>query len=193
MTQTPGEVFLSPYNPEWNAEFDRLSAFLYRLLEDVDIDIQHVGSTAVPGLCAKPVLDIDVIIGNEEDLRRISGMLTAVGYEDKGEQGIPGRFAFRQASVHTPLTPNHWSWQTHHLYVCYRDCLALKNHLRFRDALLRDKALVAEYARLKMRLAREAGMTRQMYWVRKTDFILSVLASEGFDDSELDDVRKANQ
>jgi len=79
------------------------------------------------------------------------------------------------------------------LYVCYADSLALKNHLFFRDALLNDRQLVEEYAQLKQFLLEETGLTREAYTIRKTNFILAVLAEKGFDEAELAAIRKANE
>jgi GrpB-like predicted nucleotidyltransferase (UPF0157 family) len=78
------------------------------------------------------------------------------------------------------------------LYVCFDDSLALKNHLVFRDALLYDRELVVKYAQLKKELSEEPGMTREVYTVRKTDFIIAALQSLGLKATELQEINKAN-
>jgi len=174
-------IYLESYNRNWKIEFERLKAVLMAALEGSDIEIQHIGSTAVPGLLSKPILDIDIIVNDANSLERISESLILLGYIGKGEQGVPGRFAFRQRSESTPKVEDNSKWQQHHLYVCLEDSPSLKNHLMFRDILLKHPALVTEYAQLKERLAREPGMTREYYTVRKTEFITKILRSVGFD------------
>jgi len=181
-----------PYNPAWKAYFDQLKQVLRGLLTGIPVDIQHVGSTAIPGLPAKPMLDIDIIIEDKSLLTAVSAKLEQVGYINRGDQGIPGRFAFRQQSVYTPVTPDLQEWMEHHLYVCFADSLALKNHLLVREALLRDKDLVIQYASLKERLSGRKGMSREEYTRQKTEFILGVLQQEGMGDVELSQIRAAN-
>ena len=162
------------------------------MLTGIPLDIQHVGSTAIPGLSAKPILDIDIIIEKPALLTEISLRLEKAGYISRGDQGIPGRFAFRQQSVITPMSPGQQTWMEHHLYVCYADSLALKNHLLLKDALLRDKDLVMQYAVLKERLSGQRDISREEYTRQKTAFILGVLQQEGLGDVELSQIRAAN-
>jgi GrpB-like predicted nucleotidyltransferase (UPF0157 family) len=185
--------FIEPYNPNWKTEFDNLKKTLLRILDDFKLDIQHVGSTAVPNLFAKPILDIDIIVDNKALLDEITSRLQKIGYVSKGEQGISGRFAFRQVSEMTPQTEDNKKWQEHHLYVCFSDSLALKNHLLFRDALLNDKGLAEQYSMLKISLIRENKMTREKYTKQKTNFIISVLSKLGLDNNELNKIANANR
>jgi GrpB-like predicted nucleotidyltransferase (UPF0157 family) len=184
--------FLQPYNPEWKIEFESLKQLLTSELEEWDVEIQHVGSTAIPGLTAKPILDVDIIINSKPFLSPIAAKLEALGYISNGEQGIPGRFAFSQASNLIPKTTSSRLWQAHHLYVCFSDSLALKNHLIFREALLKDKKLSERYGQLKVALIADPEMTKETYTRRKTDFILSVLAQAGMETEELNQIRQAN-
>ena len=183
---------IMPYNPEWKREFERLSAVLRAYLKDFEIDIQHVGSTSVPGLHAKPILDIDIIIHDQSSLDHVSRILASIGYIGRGDQGVPGRFAFRQSSPQTPVGADIEKWQEHHLYVCFSDSLALKNHIVFRDSLRKNGDLVKEYSKLKMDLVNEKGMTRERYTIQKTGFILNVLTGSGLTEKELNEIRMAN-
>jgi GrpB-like predicted nucleotidyltransferase (UPF0157 family) len=185
-------AIIETYNPEWKTEFEKLKLVFEVVLSGLDIEIEHVGSTSVPGMFAKPVLDIDLIIKNEDTLRIISSKLEEIGYQAKGEQGVSGRFAFRQTSGNTPLTARKNTWQSHHLYVCLSESLALKNHLLFRDALRNDKYLVEKYSQLKKTLVEDYRMTREVYTIRKTDFIISVLKSAGLEPGELLQIYNAN-
>ena len=142
-------ISLEPHYQNWKTEFEALKFVFETELEGFDLDIQHIGSTAIPGLLAKPILDIDVILKEKHDYPGVSACLQSLGYSSKGDQGIPGRFAFRQISPFAPRTVDGRKWKEHHLYVCYADSLAYKNHILFRDMLLSNKALVKEYAQLK--------------------------------------------
>ena len=184
---------IQPYDPHWKTEFEQLKQVLSNELKDFEIDIQHVGSTAIPGLCAKPLLDIDIILHNKSMLQQVATTLESLGYNNKGEQGIAGRFAFRQQTAFTPVTATQQQWQAQHLYVCFADSLALKNHLLFRDALLQNKQLMESYSELKLSLLNEHGITREEYTKRKTAFILSVLRRAGLGEEELAEIGKANE
>jgi GrpB-like predicted nucleotidyltransferase (UPF0157 family) len=187
-------IFIEPYNPNWKTEFENIKQIIEAELSDLRqfIDIQHVGSTAIKGLFAKPILDIDLIIDNKNLLPDLSLRLKKIGYESKGEQGIGGRFAFRQMSDIVPLTKPNQKWQSHHLYVCYFDSLALKNHILFRDALRKDENLTQKYSELKKSLTEDLKITREEYTRQKTDFIISVLAKAGLSESELKQIIQAN-
>ncbi|WP_338839254.1 GrpB family protein [Flavobacterium ginsenosidimutans] len=184
--------YIEPYDPKWKAEFEQIKKVLEDELKDLEICIEHIGSTAVPGLFAKPILDIDIIIGREGVLGLITSRLEKLGYQTKGEQGIEGRFAFGQVSDHVPFTNPIQKSVAHHLYVCYSDSLALKNHLLFRDALIKDANLVVEYSALKKLLVEDLNISREEYQRKKTDFIISVLKGAGLMNTELDQIKGAN-
>ena len=133
-----------------------------------------------------------IIIEDTSLLPEIEIRLNAIGYVSRGEQGIPGRFAFRQKSDLVPLTDPRRKWHAHHLYVCYADSLALKNHLLFRDALRNNPTLLNEYATLKKSLADDLNVTREEYTLQKTEFILSVLMKAGLNSAELEDIKNGN-
>lgn len=150
---SPGELFLVAVGPEWtlrfSAERDRLST----ALGDVAIDIQHVGSTAVPGILAKPILDIAVAIQSFENGYPLVPLLVALGYEFRGEYGISRRHYF----VHG--TPR----RTHHLHMIEQRSADWERHIRFRDWLLRSPAMAAEYSELKLASISESAGNRDLY------------------------------
>lgn len=184
--------FIKIYQTEWNEEFLKLSHYLKSELKEFEIEIFHVGSTSIPNLCAKPILDIDIVIKNKDLLTPISKKLEILGYISIGEQGISGRFAFKQLSFLIPFTSEHKTWQEHHLYVCFHDSLAFKNHILFKEALLNNQKLMEEYADLKKKLIAEKGMTREAYNKRKTKFITSVLQTQGLKEEEIQEIINAN-
>ncbi len=184
--------FIEPYNPAWRTEFEKIHSVIKAELHDLDIAVQHVGSTSIPGLVAKPILDIDIILTDKDLLGNVAQRLEDLGYKSMGEQGIAGRFAFKQISEFVPLTFPRGKWQAHHLYVCYADSLSLKNHLLFREALLNDQNLLESYSQLKEALTDDPKITKEAYWKQKTAFIVSVLDKMGLSATELDEITKAN-
>jgi GrpB-like predicted nucleotidyltransferase (UPF0157 family) len=184
---------IAPYNHQWKMDFDALLGVYLVILEGARMDIQHVGSTAIPGLCAKPILDIDIIIDGEGLLPMITERLEMAGYDARGDQGIPGRYAFRQRDATVPWTNPRRAWTAHHLYVCLEGSLSLKNHLRFRDMLLANPSMVDAYGRFKMELVQRPGMDRASYTRAKTRFILDALSRAGFSPEELQQIEDANR
>ena len=177
------QVIVEPYNPEWPRHFERLAGVLWPAVSDHALTIEHVGSTSVPGLAAKPLIDIDIVI---EDMSRLPAMiaaLAALGYEHRGNQGIVDREAFKRADAEV----------RHNLYVCPKNSIALRNHLCLRDALRTNPALRDEYARLKQSLAVKYPTSIADYIDGKTDFVLGILAQHGFGPDRLDEIRKANR
>ena len=154
------------YNPEWPGHFAEVRDKVWPCVRDIAIRIEHVGSTAVVGLAAKPIIDLDVVIPRRSDLPFVVARLGGLGYQHRGDLGILDREAFRAPENHP----------AHHLYVCSQDSLALRNHIVFRDHLRAHPADAAAYSMLKKQLAEVCGGDIDRYVEGKTDFILSILA-----------------
>jgi GrpB-like predicted nucleotidyltransferase (UPF0157 family) len=159
-------VVIAPYNPEWPEIFARLRKNLAVALGDVALRVEHVGSTAVPGLAAKPVIDIDVVIASEGELCVAIERLAQIGYGYAGERGISGRHAFVQPAA----------LPAHHLYVCATDNLELARHLAFRDHLIANRDAAEAYGLLKKNLAEAFGVDREGYTNAKTAFIDGIIS-----------------
>lgn len=183
---------IQAHHPNWINEYEKLSFFLKIELKDYCFEIFHVGSTCIPNLFAKPILDIDITIKDTNLFLPISLKLEKLGYLNKGNQGIENRLAFRQKTLHTPIDRNKTIWQEHHLYVCLNDSLAFRNHIILKQALLNDEKLVLEYSNLKKKIISEKGMTRELYSKRKTEFIVNILAKNGINKLELQEIINAN-
>lgn len=140
----------------------RLSAVLNELADS----IEHVGSTAVPGLSAKPIIDIDVLLRSATDLATAIYKLTEVGYEHRGDLGVSGREAFRANAADLQ----------HHLYVCLPGTGEYSRHIAFRNHLRAHVADANAYARLKRELARKFGSDREGYNQAKSVFVQRILA-----------------
>jgi GrpB-like predicted nucleotidyltransferase (UPF0157 family) len=184
-------ITIVDYNPKWAIQFEQLktvySAHLGKLIDD----IQHVGSTSVPGLAAKPVLDIDLIIKEDQHLPEIIQQLELLGYRYCGEMGISGRSAFQQLTPHTPIDGKGTQWPLHHLYVCQQDSIALHNHLIFRDALRNNADLADRYGQLKRAIAARCTDMDQ-YVKEKTAFIITVLQGAGMQTAALQSIEMDN-
>ena len=143
----------------------RLRERIEAALGDVRARVEHVGSTAVPGLAAKPVVDIDVIV-QRADVDRAVERLAPIGYR-------PGKHRLAIPDRHALAWPE--GEQRHHVNVCPDDSAELERHLRFRDRLRDDAALAREYGDLKRELARLHRDDRVAYGESKTGFVERVL------------------
>ncbi len=161
-------VVVVPYDPAWPATFELLRARIAPALGGLAVGIEHVGSTAVAGLDAKPIVDVDVVIRHADDLPEVVRRLATLGYTHLGDLGIVGRDAFRSTN----------DLPRHHLYVCASGAAALQAHLTLRDALRGDPELAREYAALKRALAERHRDDRDAYAEGKSAFITAVLLRE---------------
>ncbi len=132
---TSGKIIIADYSEEWPVLFNRLKNIYANTLGELVTGIEHVGSTSVKGLKAKPVIDIDIIIKDKDKLPPVIKILETLGYTHCGDLGINGREAFKCNSETVPLDGSNTIWPKHHLYVCLDGCDSLKNHLQFRNHL----------------------------------------------------------
>ena len=159
-------VVVEPYDEAWKDDFAAIRDELEAVLNGLVLRIEHVGSTSVEGLSAKPVIDIDVVIGDRSILPEVISALESIGYSHEGDLGIPGREAFKyEGKDHL---------KKHHLYVCAQDAEELKRHIAFRDYLRSDPDAVAEYSRIKEEGARLYPDDIDKYIEHKSPFIESV-------------------
>ncbi len=133
------------------------------VLGQLAMGIEHVGSTSVEGLSAKPIIDIDVVIKDYTVLEEVVSALGVIGYQHEGNLGITGREAFRyDGKEHL---------RKHHLYVCPEDSPELKRHIAFRDYLRSHSDAVREYSRIKEEGARLYPYDIDRYIEHKAPFI----------------------
>ena len=134
-------VVVEPYDENWERDFREIEAEVRGALGELVLRIEHVGSTSVPGLAAKPIIDLDAVIRDRSALGEAVERLAAAGYTHEGDLGIPGREAFGyEGKEHL---------KKHHLYVCAQDSAELARHTAFRDYLRAHPEAVREYARIK--------------------------------------------
>ncbi len=160
------------YRPEWILQFQTLASEIRQACQlkspELLLGIAHIGSTSVPGLAAKPILDIDLIISSRLHLPEMVQILTDLGYIHQGDKGIPGREAFADSTQSTR--------PSHHLYLCAVDSAPLHQHLLLRDYLRNQPERAAAYGQLKQDLAKRYPHDRSAYTGAKTQLINRLLA-----------------
>jgi GrpB-like predicted nucleotidyltransferase (UPF0157 family) len=167
---TGGAATVAPYDPEWPRRFGSERTILEETLAVwLDGDIEHVGSTSVPGLAAKPVIDMIAPVRELDAARAAFEPLRALGYEHREHR--PEAHAF-----HKPGGVAWWE-ETHHLHLAERGSGIWRERLAFRDALRADPALASEYQDWKLREAR--GGPGSPYAGSKFPFVARVLAEAG--------------
>lgn len=161
-------IVIEDYDPTWPHQFAKLAARVCAALDSLALQVEHVGSTAVPGLAAKPIIDMDVVVPSTADVLEVIRRLAAIGYAHEGDLGIVGREAFRSPRGEP----------RHHLYVLGDGAAELRRHLAFREALRKDGILREEYASLKRLLAAQFPGDRKAYSDAKAGFIERVLGRQ---------------
>ncbi len=134
-------VVVLPYDEAWVSAFEAIRQEIEKAAGDLIIGIEHVGSTSVPGLSAKPVIDIDVIIEDYTVFREVVSRLESIGYRHEGDLGIKHREAFKYSDKPHLMK--------HHLYVCPQASEELHRHITFRDFLRRSPEAVERYGSVK--------------------------------------------
>lgn len=160
----PDELRLVPAGSEWALRFLTERELLSNALGPAAIDIQHVGSTAVLGILAKPILDLAVAIPSFEYGHALVPILEALGYEYRGEYGISRRHYFVKGRPR----------RTHHLHMLEKKSEDWKRHIHFRDRLRESSALAAQYSELKLNNLSDSAGNRDRYQSLKASFIAAI-------------------
>ncbi len=176
-------ILVVDYDPAWPSVFQGLRAHVAPAVSRMAIGIEHVGSTAVPGLAAKPVIDMSIVVASEDDLTSTIERLATLGYRHRGDLGVEGREAFDTPGGLPP----------HHLYLCPAGSLGLRNQLAVRDHLRSHPEDAVAYGDLKKKLATRFPADIDAYIDGKTDFILGILAQTDLDLEELTRIEQANR
>ena len=163
-----------PYNPNWRNEFELIKHELTPVLSDIIIAIEHVGSTSVPGLYAKPIIDIDIVIETEL-FDKVREQLGKIGYSHIGNLGIDSREAFKYE--------NKPHLMEHHLYVCDKKSDELKRHISLRDFLRNNKEYCIKYSDIKIEMASKHPHDVDSYIDGKQSIILEIYERCGLDTS----------
>jgi len=159
------EVIL--YNSEWKTEFEKIKTMLNSYIGDLILTIEHVGSTSVEGLSAKPIIDLDVVIESYDILPNIIERLGNAGYVYEGNLGVEGREAFKRTYDD--------GFMKYHLYVCPKNGTGYLEHIAFRDYLRFNETARKEYDALKLKLAEIYRYDIDNYCTGKTEFVRDIL------------------
>ncbi len=160
-------VIVIPYDSKWQTAFYDIKETLFSKLKDNIIIIEHIGSTSVKGLAAKPIIDIDIVIDSMADFEVVKQKLAELGYRHEGDLGISGREAFSYSES---------PFMAHHLYVCQKDSQALKEHLFFKTVLQTHKDLRDAYSNIKYAASKKHPYNIDCYIKEKDPFIKNILS-----------------
>jgi GrpB-like predicted nucleotidyltransferase (UPF0157 family) len=164
-------ITIDPYDPAWPARFEVEADSIRRLLGELVLLVEHVGSTAVPGLAAKPVIDIQVSVASLEPVTHFIERLARIGYGHVSLGSFDMVYPFFQKPAVWP--------STHHVHLCVAGSEQERKHLVFRDYLRQHPSVAGKYAALKRRLASDhhgdSIESQECYSLAKSDFVDSVL------------------
>lgn len=161
------QILVADHDPAWASWFEQLRARIWPAVSAVALRLEHVGSTAVPGLAAKPVIDLDVVVADRLGMPPVIERLVGIGYEWRRDLGIEGRDAFRFLGPE-PLP-------RHHLYLVVDGSKPHLDHVLLRDLLRRDDESRDRYAALKRRNAELADGDMERYVELKHDLVTELL------------------
>jgi GrpB-like predicted nucleotidyltransferase (UPF0157 family) len=162
------EIVVVDYDPEWPEWFERTRSYVWPAVKGLALRIDHVGSTSVPGLAAKPIIDVDVVVAHESQVRPVIDALGALGYQWVGDLGVAGRQAF-DLSEQAEL-PHH------HLYLVVESSKAYMDHVLLRDLLRADPEARRQYGELKRANVSLAHGDMDVYVAAKAHFVAGLLS-----------------
>lgn len=158
-------TLVQKYNHEWPSHFQQIKDFLEAAIQDLDCKIEHVGSTAILGMVAKRIIDIDIVI-TKETFSKIKKQLETLGYVHQGDLGLPKRESFDLKDTKTKAR-----LPEHHLYVCEEGTYELRKHLAFRNFMRHNPEWKERLNKLKRELCKEHNNDRQAYIEGKSDMV----------------------
>ena len=159
-------VEVVPHDPRWRDAFEAEAKHVAAALGENVVAVHHVGSTAIPDIHAKPIVDLLVEVGDIAEVDGRSAAMESIGYEVMGEYGIPGRRYFRK--------DNRECTRTHHVHAFEAGSEEAERHLAFRDYMIAHPAEAQRYSDLKRRLAEEHPQSMDGYMDGKDDFIKEI-------------------
>ncbi len=157
------KVEVVPHNPRWRNAFEAEAKHIGAALGENVLAIHHIGSTAIPGMIAKPTIDILAVASTLGAVDCHADQMQAAGYIGKGENGIAGRRYFQRFGE--------GGRHTHHVHIFPKGSREIERHLAFRDFLRAQPAKAALYADAKLQAAEMAGSSRPAYQARKSPFV----------------------
>jgi GrpB-like predicted nucleotidyltransferase (UPF0157 family) len=159
------EIELSTHDPAWRAEFDTEAALLVEVFGQEVVAVHHIGSTAIPGILAKSIIDILLEVRDIEAVDAFNEAMAEIGYQSMGEYGIPGRRYFRRLDGDR---------HTHHIHTFQTAHPEVGRHIRFRNYLNSHPDDAAAYSRLKEELRARFPTDVVGYTDGKSEFIAGI-------------------
>lgn len=156
-------VYVLPHDCKWRESFDSEAAEIRNLLNGISLEVYHIGSTAIPGIYAKPVIDLLLVVASLDSLDGRNERMISFGYEPMGECGIPGRRYFRKNAAN--------GIRTHNIHAFEEGTLGVRRHLAFRDYLMAHPEVAYKYSLLKQQLAYSFPDSIDAYMAGKAPFI----------------------
>ena len=153
-------MLIEKYTPAWVNQFNDIKSQIETALSGLECRIEHVGSTSVPNLDSKPIIDIDIVYQAKPDFEKIKQGLEKIGYYHNGNQGLEGREVFKRSGQ---LSNEVLDGIKHHLYVCPIDSKALERHLLSRNHLRKNEEARIKYQQMKYELAEQSNQDRKKY------------------------------
>ncbi len=154
-------MLIHEYQKSWAKSFIKIKEVIKTTIPNIVLEVEHIGSTSVKYLAAKPIIDIDLIYFHSKSFEKVKEGLENIGYYHNGNQGIEGREVFKRDK----LKQNHPILDSiyHHLYVCHINNEELRRHLIFRDFLRANDNKRIEYEKLKISIAERANQDKKEY------------------------------
>lgn len=159
-----GEVFLVPWTREWEKEFLSEKEKIHNKIESYNVNIHHIGSTAVKHLSSKPIIDMAIELNKFSDGEKCIAALESIGYASHGTNILPGRYYFTKGEP-----------RTHQIHMYPSGSQYLIEQLNFRDYLRNNNIAKNEYERLKLELSKINKQDKHKYAEEKTAFIRKIL------------------
>ena len=183
VTPNTRAVIVVDYDPAWPRDFDVLRQRIWPSLADVALRVEHVGSTSIPGLAAKPIIDMTIVVSTRDDVPKAIERLASLGYVHRGNLGIDDREAFD----HPAGLPRH------NLYVCPEGTIGIVNQVAVRDYLRANSEAATRYGALKKQLAERFPDDIDRYVLGKTDFVLDILRRAGLTAEQIEKIERDNR
>ncbi len=155
------KVEVVPYNSVWKQKFIEEAKKIEKIFKEIFIDIYHIGSTAIPLVKAKPIIDIMVEVEDINKVNSYNKQMEKLGYVALGEYGIPKRRFFQKGG----------NKRTHHVHIFEKGNPHIKRHIDFRDYLISNPKIAEEYSHLKEKLAKKYRHDIDKYQEGKDSFI----------------------
>lgn len=159
------QIVVVDYDERWPAWFARLHDRIWPAVAMHAVRIDHIGSTSVPGIAAKPIIDMDIVVASESNVRPVIEAVRTIGYEWRGDLGVEGRQAFFQPDGDI----------AHHLYLVVEDSKAHLDHWLLRDLLRREHGARDRYGALKRANVELAAGDMDVYVAAKADYVAELL------------------